>query len=83
MYFERETETETERQSISGRRTERGRERIPSRLCTDSTEPDVGLDPTNHEITTRAGIEIEAYLTKPPRRLCNSSIKYEPSVRLK
>ena len=52
MYFERETETETERQSISGRRTERGRERIPSRLCTDSTEPDVGLELTNHVIMT-------------------------------
>ena len=28
---------------------ERG-ERIPSRLCTGSTEPDVGLEPTNHEV---------------------------------
>ena len=54
MYFERETETETERQSISGRRTERGRERIPSRLCTDSAEPNVGLELKNCEIMTRA-----------------------------
>ena len=30
----------------------RGGERIPSRLCTVSTEPDMGLDPTNHEIMT-------------------------------
>ena len=30
----------------------RGREGIPSRLCTVSTEPDMGLDPTNCEIMT-------------------------------
>ena len=28
------------------------RERIPSRLHAVSTEPDKGLDPTNHEIMT-------------------------------
>ena len=28
------------------------RERIPSRLCTVSTEPDVGLQPMSHEIMT-------------------------------
>ena len=28
---------------------ERGRERIPSRFCIVSTEPDAGLDPTNQE----------------------------------
>ena len=28
------------------------RERIPSRLCTVSTEPDAGLNPTNCEIMT-------------------------------
>ena len=28
------------------------RERIPSRLCTVSREPDVGLTPTNWEILT-------------------------------
>ena len=27
-------------------------ERIPSRLCTASTEPDAGLDPMNQEIVT-------------------------------
>ena len=27
-------------------------ERIPSRLCTVSMEPNVGLEPTNHEIMT-------------------------------
>ena len=31
---------------------ERERERIPSRLCTVSTEPDTGLKLMNHEITT-------------------------------
>ena len=30
---------------------EREEERTQSRLCTDSREPDVGLDPTNREIT--------------------------------
>ena len=30
----------------------RRRERIPSRLYAVSTEPDVGLEPTNHEIMT-------------------------------
>ena len=30
----------------------RGRETIPSRLCTVSTKPDVGLELTNHEIMT-------------------------------
>ena len=29
---------------------EREGERIPSRLCTVSVEPDAGLDPTTHEI---------------------------------
>ena len=31
---------------------ERERERTPSRLLAASTEPDVGLDPINREITT-------------------------------
>ena len=31
---------------------ERGKERIPRRLCAVSTEPDAGLDPTNYEIMT-------------------------------
>ena len=34
----------------------RERERTPGRLCTVSTEPDMGLDPTNHEIMTLAEI---------------------------
>ena len=39
------------RESREGAETEG--ERIPSRLHTVSAEPDVGLDPTNSEITTR------------------------------
>ena len=37
----REGQRETETQSEAG-----------SSLCTDSTEPDMGLEPTNHEIMT-------------------------------
>ena len=33
---------------------ERGRQRIPSRLCAISTKPDVGLQLTSHEIMTQA-----------------------------
>ena len=36
---------------------ERGRERIPSRLCTVSAEPDAALKFMNHEVMTRAEIE--------------------------
>ena len=36
--------------SLSGEGAERGRQRIPSRLLTDSTESDVGLEFTNHEM---------------------------------
>ena len=42
----RETENE------QGRGTERGRERIPSRLRAVSTEPDMGLELMNHETMT-------------------------------
>ena len=47
---EREREREREHEQRSG--TARGRERIPSRLCAVSSEPDAGLDPSNHEIMT-------------------------------
>ena len=39
-----------------GRDRETGRQRIPSRLHTVSTEPNVGLDLTNCEIMTSAEI---------------------------
>ena len=38
--------------SRGGAMREEERERIPSRLCTASTEPDVGLEPTNCDIMT-------------------------------
>ena len=43
-----------ERESVceQGRGRERGRQRIQSRLCADSNEPDVGLRLTNREIMT-------------------------------
>ena len=36
---------------------ERKRDRIPSRLCSFSVEPDVGLELTNLKIMTRAKIK--------------------------
>ena len=49
-------EKERERQHASahepGRGRERGRERTPCRLYTDSTEPDTGLEYTNRGIMT-------------------------------
>ena len=41
-----------EREREQGRGRERRRERIPRRLHTVSTEPDVGLKPPNREIMT-------------------------------
>ena len=41
-----------QRANTSREGAERGRERIPSRLCTVNTEPDVGLEPTSREIVT-------------------------------
>ena len=52
IYSERERERERESTSKWKRVRERGRERIPSRLSTVSTEPNVGLKLTNHEIMT-------------------------------
>ena len=44
--------TSGEEQREREREREREKERIPSRLRTVSTEPDVGLEVTNHEIMT-------------------------------
>ena len=41
-----------ERDCEQGRGRKRGRQRIQSRLCTDSREPDLGLEPTTCEIMT-------------------------------
>ena len=51
IYFERE------QKSASWEGEERGRDRIPSRLCAISTESDVGLNPMKHEIMTWAEIK--------------------------
>ena len=53
--FERERERQTERQNTSGRRAEREGDtesKARSRLQAISTEPDVGLELTDHEIVT-------------------------------
>ena len=55
-YFERERERERESARKWGRGRERGRKRIPSRFCAVSTETDLGLEPTNHEIMTWAKV---------------------------
>ena len=54
IYFERKSRGEAEREG----------DRIPSRLCTSGTEPDVGLEPTNCEIVTSAKIK-----SRTPNRL--------------
>ena len=46
MYFERE------REKVQAGERQRERERVPSRLLTVSTEPDMGLQFTNREIMT-------------------------------
>ena len=54
IYFERERERQHEHKWRRGRERERERERerIPSRLQIVSTEPDLGLKLTDHEIMT-------------------------------
>ena len=41
-----------EREHEQGKDREKGRQRIGSRLCTDSREPNAGLKLTNREIVT-------------------------------
>ena len=50
LFILRERERERERDRWGD--SEREGERIPSRLCAVSTEPDMGLEPTNREIMT-------------------------------
>ena len=45
---ERENKSIHKRETVSGR----GRERIPSRLCAVSAEPNTGLDPKHCDIVT-------------------------------
>ena len=49
--FERESERERAPHE-QGRGRQRGRQRIPSGLRTDSRDPDAGLELTSHEIMT-------------------------------
>ena len=78
--FLRETESKW------GRGRETGRERIPSSLCTVSTEPDAGLEPMTHDIMTWA--EIKSWmldqLSRPgtPHLFCllNSTYEWNPVV---
>ena len=48
----RKREREREREGTCAGEGQRERERIPSRFHADSSEPDVELDLTNHEIMT-------------------------------
>ena len=52
VYFERERERESEYTCTHGGGVEKRRERIPSRLCAVSIEPNAGLSPVNQEIMT-------------------------------
>ena len=56
--------------STSGGGAERGRERIPSRLCVLSAEPDAGLELTSHEIMTWAEVRcLTDWATQVPQLL--------------
>ena len=57
-----------EKETMNSR--ERGRQRIQSRLCTDSREPNAGLKLTNREIVTCA--EGGSLTTEPPGSPCQS-----------
>ena len=65
---------------MSGGGAERAGERIPSRLCTVSTEPNAGLELTNHEIMPWAEIKsLISWLTEPPRcRVYGITSDFEP-----
>ena len=67
VYFERE------RGKAWAGEGQRGRERIPSRLHAVSTDPDVGLESTNHEIMTWAEIKSQRlnWLSHPGTPMTN------------
>ena len=54
--MQRQRDRERERESQWGRGRQRGRQRIPTGLCTDSREPDAGLELMNYEIMTWAEV---------------------------
>ena len=76
IYFERESVSTREWRKGREREGDRERERIPSRLCSVSTEPDMALDPTNHKIMTRAEIKSQPLnqLSHPGAPTTRSSI---------
>ena len=49
---DRERERERERERMHGKSRKREGERIPSRFCAATADPNVGLVLTNHEIMT-------------------------------
>ena len=54
-YFgDSESKSERKRTHVGEGQRTRGRQKTPSRLRAVGTEPDVGLEPMNREITTRA-----------------------------
>ena len=62
-------ETETVRVGEGQRERKRGGQRIPSRLCTISREPDPGPNSEKREIMTGAhDQESDTQQTEPPRR---------------
>ena len=79
--FLRERERERGRASVRAGegQGERG-QGIPSRLCTDSCEPDVGLKPTNRQIMTWA--EVESSVDWPTQVPPSFSLLMLPSPEL-
>ena len=70
-FWERETKTETETETEQGRGRERERQNLkqaPGSELAVSTEPDEGLEPTNHEIVTWAEVRrLTAWATQAPQ----------------
>ena len=65
--FLRETERERERERASVQTGEGQRERIPSRLHANITEPDAWLELMNCEAMTRAKTKSHPGATEPPK----------------
>ena len=65
-----------EKESIhkQGKGKERGVQRIPSRLCADSREPNEGLELTNHEIMTWAEVRCLTNWGTPTSKLLKGRV---------
>ena len=59
---------------------ETGRQRFWSRLCADSSEPNMGFELMNINITTWT--EADAHVTKPPRRPPPSTLNAQTSYQI-